>query len=179
MAVKYLLVIISIFLCIEYSFAQNLADEYFEDNDGYASHQEMPLSHIDEDASGGYQFQNDNTLTEQENSLVQAVFNGDLNSAKSLLDNGTNPNLLYSVTKDNGTAGKTTLLHIAVAGRELDIFNLLLSDNKTDINLKGVVSIKQNNVAEYKEITPLAYALYLNHIEMAQSRLEKGADPNR
>lgn len=178
MAVKYFLPIISIFLCIEYSFAQNLADEYFEDNDGYTAHQEVPLNHIDEDASGGYQFQMDNSLTEQENRLVQAVFNGEIDTAKSLLDNGTNPNLLYSVTKDNGTAGKTTLLHIAVAGREVDIFNLLLSDNKTDINLKGVVSIKQNNTSEYKEITPLAYALYLNHIEMAQSLLEKGADPN-
>lgn len=177
---KYIVLIISIFLYAGSSFAQNITDDYFEDDDGYTSaHQEMPANNAAEDASGGYQFKNDDLLSEQENQLVQAVFNGDMNIVKLLLDNGTNPNLLYSVVKDNETIGKTTLLHIAIAGRENDIFKLLIAGKDININQSGLVSIKQNNTNNYKEITPLAYAFYLNHIDMAEILLEKGADPDK
>ena len=112
MVTKYIVLIISIFLYAGSSFAQNIADDYFEEDDGYtAAHQEMPANHTAEDASGGYQFKNDALLSEQENQLVQAVFNGEQDTVKLLLDNGTNPNLLYSVMRDNETIGKTTLLY--------------------------------------------------------------------
>lgn len=180
MVKKYIVLIISIFLYAGSSFAQNIADDYFEEDDGYtAAHQEMPANHAAEDASGGYQFKNDDLLSEQENQLVQAVFNGEQDKVKLLLDNGTNPNLLYSVIKDNETIGKTTLLHIAIAGRENDIFSLLVSIKDININQPGLVSIKQNNTNNYKEITPLAYAFYLNHLDMAEVLLEKGADPDK
>ncbi len=180
MVKKYIVLIISIFLYAGSIFAQNTADDYFEEDDGYtAAHQEMLTNHTAEDASGGYQFTNDDLLSEQENQLVQAVFNGEHDIVKLILDNGTNPNLLYSVIKDNETIGKTTLLHIAIAGRENDIFNLLMSLKEININQLGLVSIKQSNANHYKEITPLAYAFYLNHLDMAEVLLEKGADPDK
>ena len=180
MVTKYIVLIISIFLYAGSSFAQNIADDYFEEDDGYtAAHQEMPANHTAEDASGGYQFKNDALLSEQENQLVQAVFNGEQDTVKLLLDNGTNPNLLYSVMRDNETIGKTTLLHLAIAGRENDIFKLLIACKDININQLGLVSIKENNTNNYKEITPLAYAFYLNHLDMAEVLLEKGADPNK
>lgn len=180
MVKKYIVLIISMSLYAGSSFAQNIADEYFEEDDGYtAAHQEVPENHTAEDASGGYQFRSDTLLSEQENKLVQAVFNGEQDNVKLLLDNGTNPNILYSVIKDNETIGKTTLLHIAVAGRENDIFKLLLSCKDININQLGLVSVKQNNTSEYKELTPLAYAVYLNHLDMAEVLLENGADPNK
>ena len=70
-------------------------------------------------------------------------------------------------------------MHIAIAGRENDIFKLLLSSKDININQLGLVSLKENNINNYKEITPLAYAFYLNHIDMAEVLLEKGADPNK
>ena len=180
MVKKYIILIISIFLYAGSSFAQNISDDYFEEDDGYtAAHQEISANHTAEDASGGYQFKNDTLLTDKENQLVQAVFNGELDIVKLLLDNGTNPNILYSVIKDNETIGKTTLMHIAIAGRENDIFKLLLSSKDININQLGLVSLKENNINNYKEITPLAYAFYLNHIDMAEVLLEKGADPNK
>ena len=179
MVKKYIILIISIFLYAGSSFAQNIADDYFEDDEAYTAHQEIPANHTAEDASGGYQFINDALLSEQENKLVQAVFNGEHNTVTLMLDNGTNPNLLYSVIKDNETIGKTTLLHIAIAGREIDIFKLLLSSKDININQMGLVSIKQNNTNNYKEITPLAYAFYLNHLDMAEVLLENGADPDK
>ena len=151
MVTKYIVLIISIFLYAGSSFAQNIADDYFEEDDGYtAAHQEMPANHTAEDASGGYQFKNDALLSEQENQLVQAVFNGEQETVKLLLDNGTNPNLLYSVMRDNETIGKTTLLHLAIAGRENDIFKLLIACKDININQLGLVSIKQNNTNNYK-----------------------------
>ena len=61
-------VCISMSLYAGSSFAQNIADDYFEEDDGYtAAHQEMPANHAAEDASGGYQFKNDDLLSEQEN----------------------------------------------------------------------------------------------------------------
>lgn len=180
MVKKYIILIISIFFFFFSSFAQNISDDYFEEDDGYtAAHQEISANHTAEDASGGYQFKNDTLLTDKENQLVQAVFNGELDIVKLLLDNGTNPNILYSVIKDNETIGKTTLMHIAIAGRENDIFKLLLSSKDININQLGLVSLKENNINNYKEITPLAYAFYLNHIDMAEVLLEKGADPNK
>ncbi len=180
MVKKYISLTIFIFLFSNNVLAQNIADDYFDDEDGYAAaHQEMPANHIAEDASGGYQFQNDSLLSEQENQLVQAVFNGELKNVKELLANGINPNILYSVIKDNNTIGKTTLLHLAIAGRENDIFNLLLSNKTVNINQLGLVSVKHDNINDYKELTPLAYAVYLNHLDMAEVLLEKGADPNK
>ena len=80
MVKKYIILIISIFLYAGSSFAQNIADDYFEEDDGYtAAHQEISANHTAEDASGGYQFKNDTLLTDKENQLVQAVFNGVLN----------------------------------------------------------------------------------------------------
>ena len=107
MVKKYIDLIRSIFFYAGSSFAQNTVDDYFEDDDYTAAHQEMPANNAAEDASGGYQFKNDDLLSEQENQLVQAVFNGEQDIVKLLLDNGTNPNLLYSVVKDNKTIGKT------------------------------------------------------------------------
>lgn len=180
MVKKYISLTIFIFLFSNNVLAQNITDDYFDDEDGYAAaHQEMPANHIAEDASGGYQFQNDSLLSEQENQLVQAVFNGELKNVKELLANGINPNILYSVIKDNNTIGKTTLLHLAIAGRENDIFNLLLSNKTVNINQLGLVSVKHDNINDYKELTPLAYAVYLNHLDMAEVLLEKGADPNK
>ena len=104
MVKKYIILIISIFLYAGSSFAQNISDDYFEEDDGYtAAHQEISANHTAEDASGGYQFKNDTLLTDKENQLVQAVFNGELDIVKLLLDNGTNPNILDSVIKDNET----------------------------------------------------------------------------
>ncbi len=178
MVKKYIILIIFTFFFAGNSIAQNITEEYFDDEGWTAPHQEMPSNISTEDASGGYQFQNDPLLTDEENQLVLSVFNGEKDKVKLLLDNGTNPNILYNALKDNESIGKTTLLHIAIAGKENDILQLLLSTKNIDINQLGLVSIKHNNVNEYKEITPLAYAFYLNHISMAESLLEKGADPN-
>ncbi len=175
---KYIILSLLFGLFIPNSFAQKIIDNPLEVEESYTTVEELSLNNMTEDASGGYQFIKDSLLNEKENELVLSVFNGNVDKVKELLNKGTNPNILYNVSKDNLTIGSTTLLHIAIADKKIDIFNTLLECEQININQLGMVSIKNNNTTEYREITPLAYTFYLNYIDMAEYLLQKGADPN-
>ena len=175
---KYIFFLISI--CIAtHSYAQTVTEEFYDDEqEGYVAHDVVPAVNGAETTSSLNQFKKDESLTEDENTLIQAVFSNDFAAVEAVLNKGVTPNIIYTVKLDNGSSYKTTLLHIAIAGNDREILKKLLSYDNVSINQLGFSSITKHNKSEYVEISPLAYAVFLNRRHVVESLLEKGADAN-
>lgn len=175
---KYIFIIISIFIASN-SYGQTVADEFYDDEqEGYVAHEAVPSDNGAESTGTLNQFKKDESLNEDENALVQAVFSNDFDAAEKILSKGINPNIMYNVQLDNGSSYKTTLLHIAIAGNDREILKKLLSYKNIKINQLGFSLINNQNKSEYVEISPIAYAVYLNRSHIVESLLEKEADTN-
>ena len=168
MVKKYILFLILSVFFIDYSYGQTVTEEFYDDEqEGYITHDAVPGVAGAEVSSSLNQFQKDSLLSDDENSLVQAVFSNDAKTAESLLKKGVSPNILYSFKQDNGTTYKTTLLHT------------ILSYDNVSVNQLGFSSINKQSKAKYVEITPVAYAVYLNRVSMVEALLKKNADANK
>ncbi len=180
MVKKYILFLILSVFFIDYSYGQTVTEEFYDDEqEGYITHDAVPGVAGAEVSSSLNQFQKDSLLSDDENSLVQAVFSNDAKTAESLLKKGVSPNVLYSFKQDNETTYKTTLLHIIIANNEREILKTVLSYDNISINQLGFSSISKQNKSEYVEITPVAYAVYLNRVNMVEALLKKDADANK
>lgn len=178
MVKKYIFIIFSIFYAFN-SYGQTVSDEFYDDEQqGYVAHDAVPLDNSPEGSSSLNQFKKDDLLNDDENTLIQAVFSNDVEKAESLLKKGVNPNITYNVQLDNGSSYKTSLLHIVIAGSDRQILNSLLKYDNISINQLGYSSINIKEKSEYVEISPLAYAVYLNRRHIIEALLDKGADAN-
>ena len=132
---KYILFLILSVFFIDYSYGQTVTEEFYDDEqEGYITHDAVPGVAGAEVSSSLNQFQKDSLLSDDENSLVQAVFSNDAKTAESLLKKGVSPNILYSFKQDNETTYKTTLLHIIIANNEREILKTVLSYDNISIN---------------------------------------------
>lgn len=175
---KYIFFIIGILIASN-SYGQTVTEEFYDDEqEGYVAHEVMPSDNGAESTGTLNQFKKDETLSDDENTLVQAVFSNDFSSAEAVLNKNINPNIIYNVQLDNGSSYKTTLLHIAIAGNDREILTKLLSYKDINVNQLGFSSISTQNKSEYVEISPLAYAVYLNRWHIVEALLDKGADAN-
>ena len=138
---KYIFFLISI--CIAtHSYAQTVTEEFYDDEqEGYVAHDVVPAVNGAETTSSLNQFKKDESLTEDENTLIQAVFSNDFAAVEAVLNKGVTPNIIYTVKLDNGSSYKTTLLHIAIAGNDREILKKLLSYDNVSINQLGFSSI--------------------------------------
>lgn len=158
--------------------AQISEEELFEENSsGYVTHQEEHSDFSDNQAEAKV-FTPDTRYSEADNELIKSVILGDNDKARAFLMQGADPNIAYNISKDNNTVKDVPLIHFAVAARNQYIAEVLLGTPKIDVNKAGFVTL-ENGADKYDALmTPLAYAVYLNHMDMAKLLLSKGADPN-
>lgn len=136
--------------------------------------------------------QSNKKSSENENNLVQAVKNGDIEAVNSLLESGENADLKcpdgYPVLQWAAELGFEEILKLLLE-KGADI-NALADDGMTTLHAAangGQIRIGQILIDEYKqEINsldnhhwpPLNYAIQGDFIDMARLLVERGADPN-
>ncbi len=176
---RYIFLFVFNFCIIFNGYAQTAAEELLEEQGELLAHEAVSMGNGGDNLGVLNQFMKDDDLTEDENSLIQAVFVNNNSKAISLLEKGINPNTAYSVRQKDNSTYDTTLLHLVIAGNEKDLFDKLISYDNLSINNPGYIAVQKNNTTIYAEMTPLAYAVYTNNIYMVEKLLKKGADPNK
>lgn len=120
----------------------------------------------------------DNTLTLKHNRLIAALINKDSLQVKKLLEE-CEPDIIYHYTQNNQEFG-LPLIFLAIGSNNDEIINTVLSNNKIDKNITSDIMLydKDGN-AITTNISPLAYAVYIDNIKLAEILIKYGADVNK
>lgn len=120
----------------------------------------------------------DNTLSLKDNRLIAALIHKDIVYVKKLL-NECEPDILYNYQYDNQKF-KLPIVFIAIGSNNYELINTVLSNKKIDKNITANIMLydKDGNPIT-TNISPLAYAVYINNTRLAEILINKGADVNK
>ncbi len=176
---RYIFLFVLNFCIILNAYGQTEAVELLEEQDELTAHEAIGVNNGNDNSGVLNQFMKDEALSSDENDLIQAVFVHDSSKAKALLEKGINHNISYKIKQKDNSTFETTLIHLTIAGNEREVFDALLSYKDISVNKTGYIAVKKDNSISYVEMTPVAYAVYVNNGYMVEKLLEKGADPNK
>lgn len=134
---------------------------------------------IDYNLLNNIQYIKDNSISLKDNRLISALINQDIYGIKKLINKISSPNIIYTYQTDNYSAS-IPLIFLALSTENKEIIDIVLS--LPNINLSVIAKLPMNDTdgrTVLTNVSPLAYAVYINNIYAAEKLIKLGVDVNQ
>lgn len=177
-AVTFVIVVISLAIIIQVDFPTEKI--IFENKPTLVSQDNIYAKYsIDYNLLNNIKYVKDNTLSLKDNRLISVLITQDIYGIKKLINKISSPNMKYNYHTNDYDAS-IPLIFLAIGSENPEIVDIILSLPK--INLSTIAKLPMNN-ADGKtiltNISPLAYAIYINNIYAAEKLIKLGVDVNQ
>lgn len=134
---------------------------------------------IDYNLLNNIQYIKDNSISLKDNRLISALINQNIYGIKKLINKISSPNIIYTYQTDNYSAS-IPLIFLALSTENKEIIDIVLS--LPNINLSVIAKLPMNDTdgrTVLTNVSPLAYAVYINNIYAAEKLIKLGVDVNQ
>lgn len=177
-AVTFVIVVISLAVIIQLDFS---AEDIIPDSKPQPapSANTYNMYYINYNLLNNIQYIKDNSLSLNDNRLLSALITQDIYGIKKLISKISSPNIVYNYKTDNYSAA-IPLIFLAIGTENNEIVDTVLS--LPDINLSVIAKLPMNDTdgrTVLTNVSPLAYAIYINNLYAAEKLIKLGADVNQ
>lgn len=178
-AVTFVIVVISLAVIIQMDFS---AEDIMPDIKPQSAPQTANIYNqysIDYNLLNNIQYIKDNSLSLRDNRFLSVLIAQDMYGIKKLINKISSPNIVYHYQTDEYSA-TIPLIFLAIGTENKEIIDLVLS--LPNINLSIVAKLPMNDTdgrTVLTNVSPLAYAVYINNIYAAEKLIKLGVDVNQ
>lgn len=177
-AVTFVIVVISLSIIIQMDFS---TEDIIPDSKPQPapSANTYNMYYINYNLLNNIQYIKDNSLSLNDNRLLSALITQDIYGIKKLISKISSPNIVYNYKTDNYSAA-IPLIFLAIGTENKEIIDIILSI--PNINLSVIAKLPMNdtdNRTVLTNVTPLAYAVYIDNTYAAEKLIKLGADVNQ
>lgn len=178
-AVTFVIVVISLAVIIQMDFS---AEDIMPDIKPQSAPQTANIYNqysIDYNLLNNIQYIKDNSLSLRDNRFLSVLITQDMYGIKKLINKISSPNIIYHYQTDEYSAA-IPLIFLAIGTENKEIIDLVLS--LPNINLSVVAKLPMNDTdgrTVLTNVSPLAYAVYINNIYAAEKLIKLGVDVNQ
>lgn len=177
-AVTFVIVVISLAVIIQLDFS---AEDIMPD-----IKPQSPLSsniynkyYLDYNLLNDISYHKDNSLSLRDNRLLSVLITQDMYGIKKLINKISSPNIIYHYNTEDYSAA-IPLIFLAIGTENNEIVDTVLS--LPDINLSVIAKLPMNDTdgrTVLTNVSPLAYAIYINNLYAAEKLIKLGVDVNQ
>lgn len=177
-AVTFVIVVISLAVIIQMDFS---AEDIMPDMKPQPEQAEGTYSkyYIDYNLLNNIQYIKDNSLSLRDNRLLSVLIPQDIYGIKKLISKISSPNIVYNYKTDNYTTA-IPLIFLAIGTENKEIIDTVLS--LPNINLSVIAKLPMNDTdgrTVLTNVSPLAYAVYINNLYAAEKLIKRGVNINQ
>ena len=177
-AVTFVIVVISLAVIIQLDFS---AEDIMPDikPQSVSSADIYNQYSIDYNLLNNIQYIKDNSLSLRDNRLLSVLITQDMYGIKKLINKISSPNIIYHYNTEDYSAA-IPLIFLAIGTENNEIVDTVLS--LPDINLSVIAKLPMNDSdgrTVLTNVSPLAYAIYINNLYAAEKLIKLGVDVNQ
>lgn len=177
-AVTFVIVVISLAVIIQLDFS---AEDIMPDikPQSVSSADIYNQYSIDYNLLNNIQYIKDNSLSLRDNRLLSVLITQDMYGIKKLINKISSPNIIYHYQTEDYSAA-IPLIFLAIGSENNEIIDAVLS--LPDINLSVIAKLPMNDTdgrTVLTNVSPLAYAIYINNLYAAEKLIKLGVDVNQ
>lgn len=177
-AVTFVIVVISLSIIIQMDFS---TEDIIPDSKPQPapSANTYNMYYINYNLLNNIQYIKDNSLSLNDNRLLSALITQDIYGIKKLISKISSPNIVYNYKTDNYSVA-IPLIFLAIGSENNEIIDAVFA--LPNINLSVIAKLPMNDTdgrTVLTNVSPLAYAVYINNIYAVEKLIKLGVDVNQ
>ncbi len=178
-AVTFVIVVISLAVIIQMDFS---AEDIMPDikPQSVSSADIYNQYSIDYNLLNNIQYIKDNSLSLTDNRLLSVLITQDMYEIKKLINKISSPNIIYHYQTEDYSAA-IPLIFLAIGSENNEIIDAVFA--LPNINLSVIAKLPMNDTDDGRtvltNVSPLAYAVYINNIYAVEKLIKLGVDVNQ